>query len=98
MYYESNGDNGILKGIGTIILLLILMFFIHSCSVSDSRNDRNMVYIEEGYCYDQDTNIIYIESYSGRYGMDTTYSPYYNSNGDLCKYNVVTGEWIPIED
>lgn len=95
IYYKEN--DGIGKLILEFIVLIIVICIFTSCCQSCSRNERNMVYISEGYCYDQDTQIIYIESYTGRYGTDTSYSPYYNENGVLCKYDIETGEWIPIE-
>ena len=42
------------------------------------------------------TGIIYIESYSGRYGTETTYTAYYDENGDMCKYDQSSGKWVPI--
>lgn len=96
IYYKEN-DDGIGKLILEFIALIVVICIFTSCSQSCSRSDRNMVYISEGYCYDQDTQIIYIESYTGRYGMDTSYTPYYNTSGELCKYSVETGEWIPVE-
>lgn len=96
IYYKEN-DDGIGKLILEFIAIIVVICIMTSYCQSCSRSDRNMVYISEGYCYDQDTQIIYIESYTGRYGMDTSYTPYYNTNGELCKYSVETGEWIPIE-
>lgn len=83
----------IAKTIGCVILICLITMFSQSCS----RIDRNMIYIKKWYCYDSDTQIIYIESYTGRYGPETTYTPYYNFDGDLCKYDLETGKWIPIE-
>lgn len=93
--YRNNDSAGkyIAEIIGCVILICLIAIFSQSCS----RSDRNMIYIKEGYCYDFDTQIIYIESYTGRYGLETTYTPYYNSNGDLCKYDLETQKWIPIE-
>ena len=83
-------------GCGTIIILIIaLIFFINICDSCD-RDDHNMVLIRDGYCYDRDTKIIYIESDAGRY-TGHSYSAYYDVNGNLCKYNIYTGEFIPIE-
>lgn len=97
MYNNYNSDN---SGIGWHIALLIgaiiLLFIIQSCSVSSSRSIRNMEPIKKGYCYDMGTGIIYIESYSGRYGTETTYTAYYDENGDMCKYDQSSGEWVPI--
>lgn len=96
MYCKEN--DGIGKLILEFIALIIVICIFTSCCQSCSRNERNMVYISEGYCYDQNTQIIYIESYTGRYGTDTSYNPYYNENGALCKYDIQTGKWIPIEN
>ena len=96
IYYKEN-DNGIGKLILEFIVLIIVICIFTSCSKSCSRSERNMVYISNGYCYDQNTQIIYIESYTGRYETNTSYTPYYDGNGQLCKYNVETGEWIPVE-
>ena len=94
MYYDDESWGSlILKAIGVIFLVVIITSSSRSCS----RDDRNMVLIKEGYCYDRDTRIIYIESYTGRYRDDTAYTPYYDANGSLCKYDVYTGEWLPIE-
>lgn len=90
-------DESIGIDIAKIIRCVILILLITSSSRSCSRSERNMVSIKEGYCYDYDTQIIYIESYTGRYGLETTYTPYYNFDGDLCRYDLETGNWIPIE-
>ena len=95
MGMDKNDSLGmcIAKIIGCVILICLIASFSRSCS----RSDRNMVSIKEGYCCDYDTQIIYIESYTGRYGLETIYTPYYNSDGDLCKYDLESGNWIPIE-
>lgn len=89
--YSDNDNWGsiILKGIGCIILI----FFISACSRSCSRENSNMIYIQNGYCYDADTKIIYKESIVGRYDDDTTYTVYYDKNGNICRYDEVTGKW-----
>ena len=99
MYYKSKDKSSteiIFGGTATIVVLLIILFSFRSCSVNKNRSERNMIPISEGYCYDQNTKIIYIESYTGRHGDKTSYSAYYDENGSLCKYDVQTGEWIPI--
>ena len=88
-------DNIKINIIILVILIICLAVFSQWC-IEDSRSDRNMVYIEEGYCYDKNTKIIYIESYSGRHGTNTTYSPYYDSEGNLCKY--INEEFVPIKE
>ena len=94
IYYKNSDGELILKFIACIIIMCILT----SCCQSCSRSKRNMVYISDGYCYDQDTQIIYIESYTGRYGYDTSYTAYYNKNGNLCKYDLQTGEWVELDN
>lgn len=92
----SNSDDSlgsiILKLIGCIILIIIISASSRACS----RSDSNMVFIKDGYCYDADTKIIYKESIVGRYDDDTTYTIYYNENGNVCKYNEDTGKWIEV--
>lgn len=55
-------DNRLKNDIIMLVILIICLVVFVQCSVEDSRSDRNMVYIEEGYCYDKNTKIIYIES------------------------------------
>ena len=57
-----------------------------------------MISISDGYCYKEETKIIYEEYFTGRMSTDAVYMPYYDTNGNLCKYNPQTGEWIPIEN
>lgn len=79
-----------------IIVSTLIIGQLMSCSQENSRSIRNMSYISEGFCYDKDTRIVYIESYS-RHGFDTIYTPYYDKNGNLCRYEIGSEEWIPIE-
>lgn len=53
-------DNRLKNDIIMLVILIICLVVFVQCSVEDSRSDRNMVYIEEGYCYDKNTKIIYI--------------------------------------
>lgn len=94
-YYNYNKNSG-MGTIGYCIALLVLLFVISGISKSCSRSYSNMIYISDGYCYHEDTYIIYIESLTGRYDNDTTYAPYYDENGNMAKYNPATGEWIPV--
>lgn len=93
--YKSNDDrlSFLLKTIGILIVCIILV----SCSQSLGRSEANMIMIDDPYCYEADTKIIYLESKSGRHGTYMSYEPYYDKDGNKCKYNVETGEWIPIE-
>ena len=97
MYYNvEKNDYFLIKFIGWIIGLFIFWLIIASCSQLYERERRDMVYISDGYCYKEDTQIIYEEYFTGRFGTDAIYTPYYDTNGYLCKYNLQTGEWIPI--
>lgn len=97
-YYNDNSDMG-LGGAFLCLLIAAVLFMISSCNndvhVSSAREDANMVYIKEGYCYDADTKIIHRETITGRskYSYDTTiYTPYVNENGNYCKYE--RGKWV----
>ena len=97
-YYYSSNDFGCGTILGYIAIFIVLMF-IMSCSngvhISNERDESNMIYIQEGYCYDKNTKIIYRETIidNYRYGLDTpTYSPYINENGNYCKYK--NGKWV----
>lgn len=57
------------------------------------RSRSNMIYISEGYCYHESSHIIYIESGSG---LNMTYTPYYDENGNMMRYDPTTGQWIAI--
>lgn len=94
--YRNDEDFGtfILKMVGLIILLFFLVNICDSCSISDGRDDANMIYIEEGYCYDADTHFIYREIMTGggRTAKKPTYTIYINENGNYCKYEY--GRWV----
>ena len=55
-----------------------------------------MISITDGYCYKKDTQIIYEEYFTGKMFADAVYTPYYDANGYLCKYDLESGEWIPV--
>mgnify|MGYP006981794845 CR=1 FL=1 len=93
----SNND-GIWSDVIKIIILLVLTLFLISISQSCSRQENNMVNICEGYSYDADTYIIYREMESGRYGTRLVYTPYYDKNGNLCRYDTKTFQWVPIKE
>lgn len=92
-----------MKAITKTILVFIIILLISIVSViytqNNERSKYNMSYISEGYCYNKSTKIIYMETYSG-HGFIITYfyTPYYNENGELCKYNTKNGDWIPIRN
>lgn len=98
-YYSNySNDDSWMSLFGYIALVLVMALILSCCNsahIESEREDANMVYIKEGYCYDTDTKIIYRETVvdSGRYGYDTpVYSPYINENGNYCKYE--NGKWI----
>ena len=99
-YYSSYSSNDYNWGtifvyIALIIVICIGMSCCNSAHVESEREKANMVYIEEGYCYDADTRIIYRETIidGGKYSYDQpTYSPYINGNGNYCKYE--NGKWV----
>lgn len=101
-YYSSNNDSfGSLFGelFGYIALILVICFLFTCCNsnhISSEREDANMIYIEEGYCYDADTKIIHKEIIidGGRHYDTPTYYPYVNENGNYCKYEC--GKWVEI--
>lgn len=86
--------------IGLIICLVILFFIIplmDSESIRDNREKNNMILLEENYCYEKNTRIIYIENEISRTkysSATTTYTPYINENGNFCKY--INGEWVEV--
>lgn len=88
----------ILKMMGLILLIAFLMNVCNSCSVSSGRDKANMVYIEEGFCYDADTHFIYREIIvgGGRTAQKPTYTIYVNENGNYCKYEY--GRWVEFEN
>lgn len=99
--YERYDDNTWGKLLGCIALFIFLCFVMTACndmSVDAKRERANMVYIEEGYCYDRNTKIIYKETIveGGRYSFDTpTYTAYVNENGNYCKYEF--RKWVEID-
>lgn len=79
----------------SIILLFILIVSMYSCNTNSDRDKYNMVLIEDGYCYNDDTKIIYTEYINGRDGR-TSYSVYLSENGNPYRYNTNTGKWEEI--
>lgn len=86
--------------IGFIICLVILFFIMplmDSESIRDNREKNNMILLEENYCYEKNTRIIYIENEISRTkysSATTTYTPYINENGNFCKY--INGQWVEV--
>ena len=98
-YYNHRNDNddlamSIVKMIGLVILLIFLVNVCDSCSISEGRDNANMIYIQEGYCYDAETRFIYREIMTGggRAAKKPTYTIYINENGNYCKYEY--GRWV----
>ena len=82
-----------------IVVLVVMLLMMPSCNnshIASERAEANMVYIEEGYCYDADTKIIHKETIidGGRSYDNPTYYPYVNENGNYCKYE--RGKWIEL--
>lgn len=84
--------------VAKIIGLFALVILISLCSVMWHREQSGMIKINGQYCYEEDSKIIYIESVSySRYGDKTSYTPYYDENGKLNRYDVETRKWIPVD-
>ena len=82
-----------------IVVLVVMLLMLPSCNnshIASERAEANMVYIEEGYCYDADTKIIHKETIidGGRSFDNPTYYPYVNENGNYCKYE--RGKWVEL--
>lgn len=97
-YYSSHNSSW-----GELILYVAIILFCcllsPSCNrshIASERAEANMIYIEEGYCYDADTRIIHKETIidGGKYYDNPTYYPYVNENGNYCKYE--RGKWVEL--
>ena len=95
-YYSSRDSSW-----GELILYVAIILFCcllsPSCNnthIASEREDANMIYIEEGYCYDAETRFIYREVMTGggRAAVKPTYTIYINENGNYCKYEY--GKWV----
>lgn len=98
-YYSSYNDSSLGELILWIAIVLVICLLMPSCNnthIASEREKANMIYIEEGYCYDANTKIIHRETIidGGRSYDNPTYYPYINENGNYCKYEY--GEWIEI--
>lgn len=91
--YNDNNSNG--KLILEIIASMLLIVFFSCSFKSCSRSSNDMIYIENGYCYDYETKIIHKEQQSGRYTY--TYIPHISENGNYYKYDESTGNWIELD-
>ena len=91
-------DNNALIGLLILTIVILICYTYGSVTKLIDRNNKNMVCIQDGYCYNLTTKIIYMESTStGLLGVTNVYMPYYDSNGKMCVYDVHTGEWISID-
>ena len=97
MYKQDTSYELLLSIIG-LIAIIVLICMTSSYQLSANRNERNMTVIEDGYCYDNNTHIIYIESITGRYQDMPVYTIYVNKNGNYCMYEPETNKWIELED
>ena len=103
-YYSGySGSSSNSPSWGSIILafigLCIFVFMFNSCSISSDRDEQHMIeiYESDNLVYNQDTLIVYREEIiNGRSIGSATYSVYYNSNGNKCKY--INGKIIEIEN
>lgn len=83
------------KIIAEIIIIWLIASLLSKLSLQGSRSKADMVKFDDGYCYHEESHIIYIEQV--KYGANYTYTPYYDKNGKMNVYDVATGEWIPID-
>ena len=98
-YCSSYNDSSWGELILWIAIVLVICLLTPSCNnthIASEREEANMIYIEEGYCYDADTRIIHKEIIisGGKYFDNPTYYPYVNENGNYCKYE--HGEWVEV--
>lgn len=97
-YYSSYDDSWV-SLIVSVVIILVICLFMPSCNnthIASEREEANMIYIEEGYCYDANTKIIHKEIIidGGKYYDNPTYYPYVNENGNYCKYEY--GKWVEV--
>lgn len=96
--YNKNADLELTFSIIGLIGLIVFICMVSSCTLSSNRSEHNMTVIEDGYCYDNNTHIIYIESITGRYQDMPVYTIYINENGNYCMYEPDTNKWIELRD
>ena len=99
-YYNDHDDHSGCSSIAGLIVLIILVFmldsFLDSLHVSNERRDAGMIYFADGYCYDDDTKIIYREMIvQSRLGDSPMYTPYITQDGNYCRYE--NGAWIAVD-
>ena len=84
-------DNLILIYIGALVLLLVVMGFINHNELLHFREERGMIFIEEGLVYNEETKVIYQEipstSSRGFLTGKALYFPFYDANNEVILYN-----------
>lgn len=91
-----------MKKIITIIIIFSLILALNGCVMEGRKNyesHADLIHIDNQLYYYNDTKIVYIvfnenTGYAG-YGY---MSPYYSSNGNLCKYDTNTHSIVEIEN
>lgn len=85
--------------------LLLSCFFMSGCDASSGQKNyeenANLIQIKDELYYYEPTGIVYIvfnEDESFGYGGCGYMSPYYNANGNLCRYNKMTLSIVEIKD
>lgn len=93
----SYNNRGYRKGINIkeIIIFAIVIIILAVIMKVGNRYGSDMVYISNGYCYHKYSHIIYIESGTS---PNMTYTPYYDENGNMVRYNPTTEQWISIDN
>lgn len=81
--------NKIVSAIIFIIFIIFIFVLQDSMQSSNNMKDTN----RPGYVYNIDSKIIYCKIKSA---YSTSYTVYYNENGNLCKYDLNTGEFKEI--
>lgn len=100
-YYNRSNSDSPSWGLLALMFIGLCAFIVmmNSCSISSDRDEQHMIeiYESDNLVYNQDTLIVYREEIiNGRSIGSATYSVYYNSNGNKCKY--INGKIIEIEN
>lgn len=84
------------KIIVTIFLLFTLLLTgCASLTEIDHKYNSNLIYIKDDLYYYKETKVVYIIFSQG---VGICLSPYYSSNGNLCKFDEETNSFIEIEN
>lgn len=86
-----------------ITIFLIFSLFLTGCTPvagnKNYENNANLIHIRDSLYYYKETKIIYIIFNEGiEYKGYGYMSPYYSSNGNLCKFDEGTSSFIEIEN